>query len=154
ITQVDNNFHARFTSKKKTYEYLFYVGNDNIPVYDKFATHIGYNVNIELMKDACEYFKGEHNFSAFCASNTNVVDKVRTIYNIEIIDINEKLYKLVITGNGFLYNMVRIIMGTLVEVGRGRIPINYVSEIIKNQDRSKAGRTMPSLGLYLKKVEY
>lgn len=153
IEKVEEDFHARYSAKEKTYEYYFYRGSES-PIYDKFATYIGYNVNIDDMKYACNYFLGEHDFSAFCASNTEVKTKVRKILDIKIIDVDECLFKLSITGNGFLYNMVRIIMGTLVSVGLGKILIEDISDIIKSKDRNKSGKTMPSKGLYLKNVMY
>lgn len=151
--KTNEDFHARFNAKRKTYEYYFYVGNI-IPVYDSFASNIGYNIDIERMKGACAYFLGEHDFSGFCASNTAVSDKVRTIYECAISEVSDNLYRLTITGNGFLYNMVRIIMGTLVYVGLGKIQIQQLGQIISSRDRSKTGKTMPSKGLCLKKVEY
>ena len=154
IDKTNDNFHARFDCKKKTYEYYFYISKDNIPVYKNFATKIGYNLDIEKMIKCCKCFEGTHDFSAFCASNTEVVNNVRTIYAIKIIKIDECLYKLTITGNGFLYNMVRIIMGTIVAVGNNKISMDDVPDIIKGKDRSRAGKTMPSVGLYLKNVEY
>lgn len=153
IEKADEDFHARYSAKEKTYEYYFYLGYES-PIYDKVATYIGYNVNIDEMKSACNCFLGEHDFSAFCASNTEVKTKVRKILDIKIIDIDENLFKLSITGNGFLYNMVRIIMGTLVSVGLGKIKKDDIVQIINSKDRSNAGKTMPSKGLYLKKVIY
>lgn len=154
IFETTPDFHARFGAKQKTYEYMFYIGQGEIPIYDKFATHIGYNINIENMKKACKYFVGTYDFSAFCASNTSVVDKTRTIYDMHIDSISEGLYRLSITGNGFLYNMVRIIMGTLLSVGMDKIHLEDVSKVISSRDRSQAGKTMPAKGLYLKKVVY
>ncbi len=153
IDKTDGDFNARKSAKRKTYMYLFYVGG-TIPVYDKFATNIGYNLDIDSMMEACKYIEGTHDFSAFCASNTSVVDKVRTIYDIEISSVDDGLYKMQITGNGFLYNMVRIIMGTLISVGMGKLSPKDVINVIESRDRAKAGKTMPSKGLYLKKVMY
>lgn len=153
ITKVDDSFHARKSAKEKTYMYNFYVGSE-IPVYERIATNLGYNLDIDAMKEACKYIEGTHDFTAFCASNTAVVDKTRTIYKLEIIEVDKNLYKMEVTGNGFLYNMVRIIMGTLVSVGMGKIkPIDIV-DIINSKDRSRAGKTMPAKGLILKKVLY
>jgi tRNA pseudouridine38-40 synthase len=106
------------------------------------------------MKEACTHFLGEHDFTSFCASNTDVKSKVRKILNIDIISVDENLYKLSITGNGFLYNMVRIIMGTLVCVGFNKIDPKDIISIINSKHRDNAGKTMPSKGLYLKKVIY
>lgn len=154
IEECGEEFHARFSAKNKTYEYWFYIGQNSIPVYDRVASNIGYNIDISKIIKACKYIKGEHDFTSFCASNTSVVDKVRTIYDIDIVSIDNNLYKLVITGNGFLYNMVRIIMGTLVDVGMGKISPETVKLIIESKDRSKAGKTAEPKGLYLKKVSY
>lgn len=154
IKKVESEFHARYSAKRKTYEYYFYVGQHQIPVYDKFASRVGYVLDIENMKKACEEIKGEHDFSCFCASNTSIKDKTRTVYEIDIKNVDGCLYKLEITGNGFLYNMVRIIMGTLIDVGVGKININDIKNIINGKDRSKAGKTANSKGLYLKKVDY
>ena len=153
IIQVDESFHARFSAKQKTYEYYFYVGNE-IPIYEEFATNIGYNIDIDSMKMVCKEFQGEHDFTAFCSSNTEVKDKVRIICSINIESVNDNLYKLVITGNGFLYNMVRIIMGTIVNVGMGKINKVDISNIIESKDRNLAGKTMPAKGLVLKNVAY
>ena len=153
ISIADNDFHARYSAKRKTYEYYFYTGSE-IPLYENFATNIGFNIDIEKMKECCKCFLGEHDFSAFCASNTEVKDKTRSIFDINIVDISDNLYKLTITGNGFLYNMVRIIMGTLVDVGLGKINSNDISSIIESLDRSKAGKTISPKGLVLKNVEY
>jgi len=153
IQMVDDQFHARFGAKKKTYEYYFYIGEE-IPVYEEFATNIGFNIDIESMKTACRYFIGEHDFTAFCSSNTEVQDKVRTIYGMEISEVNENLYKLSITGNGFLYNMVRIIMGTIVSVGLGKISLKDLASIIDSKNRTLTGKTMPAKGLVLKNVVY
>ena len=153
IKMVSDDFHARYSATSKTYEYYFYVG-DKTPFYEKFASNIGYNVNIEKMQEACKYFIGEHDFTSFCSSNTSVENKVRTIYNLEIKGVEDNLYKLIIKGNGFLYNMVRIIMGTLVNIGLGKIEPKDVENIILCKDRSKSGKTMPAKGLVLKKVGY
>jgi len=153
LLETDDEFHARYSAKEKTYEYFFYIKNE-IPVYDEFATFIGGNLDIKSMKDACKYFIGEHDFTSFCAANTDVKNKVRNISNIQIVDVNDNLYKLSITGNGFLYNMVRIIMGTLVSVGFHKIVPEDVKDIIEKKDRMFAGKTMPAKGLCLKKVTY
>ena len=153
IESANADFHARYSSKKKTYQYYSYVGMNNA-VYDHIATHIGLNVSIDDMKNACKLFEGEHDFESFCASNTDVKDKVRVVYKCDIESVNDNLYRLEITGNGFLYNMVRIIMGTLVEIGKGKKQAEDVTSIINAKDRSLAGKTMPSKGLVLKNVVY
>lgn len=153
IEKCSEDFHARYSAKCKTYEYYFYYGAE-IPIYEDFATNIGYNVDINRMLDACKFIQGEHDFTSFCAVNTEVQNKVRTIYDIDIKSVNNNLYKLVITGSGFLYNMVRIIMGTLVSVGIKKIEPYQIKEIIDKKDRSLAGKTMPAKGLILKNISY
>lgn len=153
IEQTNQDFHARYSSKRKQYDYLFYIG-DNIPVYDKFAVNFGNNLKIDEMINACQYLIGEHDFTSFCASNTEVKDKVRIIDSADIIKIDDYLYKFSIVGNGFLYNMVRIIMGTLVDIGRGKLQPIQMANIIQSKDRNNAGKTAPAKGLYLKKVTY
>ena len=153
ISLTTEEFHARYTAKRKTYEYYFYIGMPNA-VYDEFAIHIAKELNIEEMMNASKYIEGEHDFSSFCASNTEIKDKTRIVYNCSITCVNDNLYKLSICGNGFLYNMVRIIMGTLVDVGLNKISSEDITGIINAKDRNKAGKTMPSHSLILKNVEY
>lgn len=153
---VPDDFHSRFNAKKKTYCYNFYVSSAEIPMIDSFAFHVGSKLNIENMEKACEYLVGEKDFGAFCASNTDVTSKVRTIYYAKIIKnpIIDGLYTFEVCGNGFLYNMVRIIVGTLLQVGYGVLSIEEFEKIIKLKDRTKAGRTAKSKGLFLKSVQY
>ena len=111
-------------------------------------------LNIQKMQEAVKYFEGEHDFKAFKASGTSSKSSVRTIYKAEVIQKeNEKIY-IELTGSGFLYNMVRIISGTLVDVGLGKIEPEEIKNIIKSQKRENAGKTLPPQGLYLVKVEY
>ena len=106
------------------------------------------------MQEAVKYFEGEHDFKSFKASGTSSKSSVRTIYKADVIQIpNNRIY-IELTGNGFLYNMVRIIAGTLVEVGIGKIEPKKIKEIIKSEKRENAGKTLPPQGLYLIKVEY
>ena len=151
---VAEDWHARYSSKRKTYCYNFYVSDVEIPYYDAHALNVGTKIDIEKMQDACKFLIGEHDFSAFCASNTNVVNKTRTIYEAKIIKLNENSYAFEVSGNGFLYNMVRIIVGTLFQIGMSKLTLLEFKNVIDNKDRSKAGRTAPSKGLYLKSVCY
>ena len=106
------------------------------------------------MKQAIKYFEGEHDFKAFKASGTSSKSSVRTIYKAEIYEQKDNRLWIELTGNGFLYNMVRIIVGTLVDVGLGKIEPNEIPKIIKEGKRANAGKTLPPNGLYLVKVEY
>ena len=105
------------------------------------------------MKEAVKYFEGEHDFKAFKASGTSSKSSVRTIYKAEVYKEGDRIF-IELTGNGFLYNMVRIIAGTLVDVGIGKIKPDEIPEIIKIKKRENAGKTLPPNGLYLLKVMY
>ena len=105
------------------------------------------------MKEPVKYFEGEHDFKAFKASGTSSKSSVRTIYKAEVYKEGDRIF-IELTGNGFLYNMVRIIAGTLVDVGIGKIKPDEISRIIEEKKREKAGKTLPPNGLYLLKVIY
>lgn len=151
--EVEEDFHARFSAHKKTYQYRLKTAKVESP-FDEFITaYIPYTLDLHKMQKAGEYILGTHDFSAFCSSKTTVPDFERTIYNFNITKDGD-LYIFEITGNGFLYNMVRIIVGTMVDVGRGKILPSDVKKIIDQKDRANAGKTMPAKGLALKKVEY
>lgn len=151
--EVEEEFHARYSCKKKTYEYRI----DNSPygsaIFRNLAYHIPQKLDIKAMQEAVKYFVGEHDFKAFKASGTSSKSSVRTIYHAEVIEEGENI-KIRLTGNGFLYNMVRIISGTLVEVGFHKIAPTDIPNIMEQKDRTKAGKTLPAHGLYLMNVEY
>ncbi len=152
--EVDERFHSRLSCKRKTYRYIINNSKEGTAIYRNLETHIPMKLNIEKMREAIQYFEGEHDFKAFKASGTSSKSSVRTIYKAEIIEKEKDKIWIELTGNGFLYNMVRIIVGTLVEVGLGNIQPAEIATIIKEKDRSKAGKTLPPQGLYLVKVEY
>ena len=151
--EVDENFHSRFCCKKKTYRYIINNSEYGTAIYRNLEYHVPQKLNIEEMKKAIKYFEGEHDFKAFKSSGTSSKSSVRTIYKGEIIKDNDRIY-IELTGNGFLYNMVRIISGTILEVGIGKIKSEEIPSIIENKDRQKAGKTLPPYGLYLVNVEY
>ena len=152
--EVDERFHSRLNCKKKTYRYIINNSNEGSAIYRNLETHIPQKLDVEKMKKAIKYFEGEHDFKAFKASGTSSKSSVRTIYKADVIDAgNERIY-IELTGNGFLYNMVRIISGTLVEVGLGKIEPNEIKTIIESKKRENAGKTLPPQGLYLVNVEY
>ncbi len=152
VNKAENSFNARYCAKRKTYRYNFYISNINIPVYDYFALKLPTTVNLEIVKKELSKIVGEHDFSAFCAANTEVKNKTRIIYSAELLKCGD-IYCLEICGNGFLYNMVRIIAGTIFDIARGKLKLD-INEIIKSLDRSKAGKTASSVGLLLYNVEY
>jgi len=152
IMLTKDTFHARYNAKLKTYRYYFYVGKFSNPYYDKFASHVKYQLDFSTMQTSLKSLIGEHNFTSFCSVDTDVKNKVRTIKNVRI-EKDGELYMVEVTGNGFLYNMVRIIIGTLIDIGRGKIKIS-MKDIIDKENRSFAGVTMPAKGLVLYNVEY
>ncbi len=152
--EVDEKFHSRLSCKRKTYRYVINNSKLGTAIYRNLETHIPMKLDIKKMKQAIQYFEGEHDFKAFKASGTSSKSSVRTIYKAEIREQENQKIWIELTGNGFLYNMVRIIAGTLVEVGLGNIKPEEIATIIEEKDRTKAGKTLPPQGLYLVKVEY
>ena len=151
--EVDERFHSRLTCKRKTYRYIINNSIEGSAIYRNLETHIPQKLDINKMEKALKYFEGEHDFKAFKASGTSSKNSVRTIYKTNIYKENNRIY-IELTGNGFLYNMVRIIVGTLVEVGLGKIEPEKIQDIIKSKKRENAGKTLPPNGLYLVNVEY
>lgn len=151
--EVAEDFHSRLSCKRKTYRYIINNSYEGTAIYRNLETHIPNQLNVEYMKKAVKYFEGEHDFKAFKASGTSSKSSVRTIYKAEVFKDNDRVI-IELTGNGFLYNMVRIIAGTLVDVGLGKIDSSYVKTIIEEGKRENAGKTLPPNGLYLVNVEY
>ena len=152
--EVDDRFHSRLTCKNKTYRYIINNSKYGTAIYRNQETHIPTKLNLKKMKEAVKYFEGKHDFKAFRASGTSSKSSVRTIYKAEVKQMpNERIW-IELTGNGFLYNMVRIIAGTLVEVGMEKIEPKEIVNIIESKKRENAGKTLPPQGLYLVNVEY
>ena len=122
-------------------------------IFRNYEYHMSLRLDINAMKDAVKYFEGEHDFKAFKASGTSGKDSIRIIYKAEIMQDDEKIY-IELTGNGFLYNMVRIVAGTLLDVGLGKIEAEDIKDIIEMKDRKRAGKTLPAYGLFLQEVNY
>lgn len=154
VEEVREDFHARYDVEWKTYRYKWTLEDIPLPFERLMLSHIpGKKPDIDRMREAAEALIGEHDFRSFSAANTSIQDFVRTIYDVRIERYGQQLH-LVITGNGFLYNMVRIIAGTLWEVGVGKHRPDEMAAIIAAKDRNQAGRTAPPQGLYLEKVGY
>ncbi|MFA5523658.1 MAG: tRNA pseudouridine(38-40) synthase TruA [Tissierellales bacterium] len=151
--EVDKSFHSRYSAKGKEYKYLFYNRKVQSPLLRNYAYHIPQELVFRLMQNAVDDLIGTHDFVAFMASGSSVKDTIRTIYEVSLTK-DQEIVELKIKGNGFLYNMVRIIAGTLVDIGIGKIDSNDIPEIISSKDRKKAAHTAPSHGLYLEKVLY
>ena len=151
--EVEENFHSRYNCKQKTYRYIINNSSYGSAVYRNLEYHMPIKLNIEKMKKAIKYFEGEHDFKAFKSSGTSSKSSVRIIYKAKLKQLEGRII-IELTGNGFLYNMVRIIAGTVVDVGLDKIDPDSIPTIIENGDRTKAGKTLPPQGLYLVKVEY
>lgn len=151
--EVEENFHARYSCKRKTYQYIINNSQYGSAIYRNLEYSVSQKLDVEAMQKAIQYFEGEHDFKAFKASGTSSKSSVRTIYQTELLTDGDRII-IRLTGNGFLYNMVRIIAGTIVEVGLGKINTEEIPEIIKSKDRQKAGKTLPPQGLYLVEVKY
>lgn len=152
IEKVDNRFHSRLNAKSKTY--LYRINVTGIPnVFEKnFVFNTKTNINVEKMREASKSFIGEYDFFPFCSNKKSKKSTIRKIYSIDIIEENKEI-KIYIKGNGFLYNMVRIIVGTLFEIGQGKRE-NNIKEIFESKKRTNAGITMPACGLCLIDVQY
>ncbi len=150
---TDLDFHSRYCAKKKRYTY--YIQNSQFPDVFKvnYAWHFPYPLDIDAMQKAAKAFLGEHDFIGFAASGFTVKTTVRTIYDISV-EKNGDLIKISVLGNGFLYNMVRIMAGTLAFVGCGKIKADEMEDIINSCDRKRAGITAPPEGLFLTEVFY
>ena len=151
--KTDDDFNARFSAKKKTYEYRMYVSGFSRPLKDRYAVWINFPLNEDAMNAAAKYFIGEHDFRCFLAANSSVETTIRTVYRAEVRTEGDEIV-FSVTGNGFLYNMVRIMAGTLVAVGGGKMRAEEIPNVLSGKDRSRAGKTMPAKGLVLKSVEY
>ena len=152
--EVEEKFHSRLSCKQKTYRYIINNSIFSSAIYRNFETHIPQKLDISKMQDAIKFFEGEHNFKAFKASGTSSKSSVRKIFKAEVIKAENNRIKIELTGNGFLYNMVRIIAGTLVDVGLGKIDVGDIPSIIQEGKRERAGKTLPPNGLFLVEVRY
>lgn len=153
IKKASDRFHARLNATGKHYSYRI----DNGRVADlftrKYTTRVEKKLDIKAMRNAASYLIGEHDFTSFCTNSGKKKSKVRIIYSIDITAVNGKV-SIDLHGNGFLYNMVRIISGTLIEVGLGKRKPEEVKDILEAKDRSRAGITAPPTGLFLVGVDY
>ena len=151
--EVPLEWHPRFCNSTKIYEDKILNRKFDMPT-QRLYTHFVYMpLNVEKMKEAAKYIVGEHDFASFCSSGSQVESTVRTVYRLEV-DKNDDVISIIISGNGFLYNMVRIIVGTLIKVGLGVYPPEYVKEIIEAKDRNAAGPKAPACGLMLVNIDY
>lgn len=156
--EVKAEFHPRHCNTRKVYEYRFITADFAIPQLRNQAWHIAAKLDVKAMNEAAQVLVGEHDFKSFCCVKTQAESTVRTVRSIEFYEQKDNdSYSTItmrITGDGFLYNMVRIIAGTLVNVGRGRLTAKGVCDMLERQDRCAAGQTAPPQGLTLMKVLY
>lgn len=151
--EVDEKFHSRYNCKKKTYVYTINNSEQGTAIYRYLQYHYPIHLDENKMREAAKYLIGEHDFKSFKASGTSSKSSVRTIYEADVTREGD-LIKIKLTGNGFLYNMVRIIAGTLIEIGEGKLEPSSMKEIIEAKDRAKAGKTVSAYGLCLMDVKY
>ena len=151
--EVDERFHSRYNAKHKTYRYIINNSKTGTAIYRNLEYCYPFELDATKMKQAAKYFEGEHDFKAFKSSGTSGKNSVRTIYKAQVNKEGERII-IELTGNGFLYNMVRIIAGTLLDVGIGKIKPEEIPEIIESKNRQRAGKTLPAHGLYLVEVLY
>ncbi len=151
--EVPLDFHSRYHCHKKTYSYIIDNSDQGTAIYRNITYHVSQPLDVEKMQKAVTYLVGEHDFASFKSSGTSSKSSVRTIYQAQVLKEQERVL-IMLTGNGFLYNMVRIIAGTLVQVGLGEISPEEVKNILEAKDRQKAGKTLPPQGLFLMNVDY
>lgn len=152
--EVSSDWHPRYQNEViKTYEYHICNAPVPNPLKRRYSTHVSFPMDVEKMREGARYLVGEHDFVSFCNIRTNVEDTVRTVTDLTITQRGEDI-TIRITGNGFLYNMVRIIAGTLIRVGRGFYTPERVKEILEEKERTAAGGTAPPNGLVLVEVKY
>ena len=155
--EVASDFHPRRCETKKTYVYRIYEAVFPNPIVRRYSLFTYTKLDTEAMKQAAGYFLGEHDFKSFCSTNAQVLSTVRTLYDVNLTEYPlaaGRMIELRFTGNGFLYNMVRIIVGTLLEVGSGKLAAERIPDILAAKDRDAAGPTAPACGLMLEKYEF
>lgn len=155
VEAVDEDFHARYRPHSKTYEFLVDLGRPKNPMMRHYATHYPYPLDLSLIEQAIQKLEGTHDFTGFTASGTSVEDKVRTITEARMsFDSGRRFLIFTFSGNGFLYKQIRNMVGTLLKIGNGRMPVEQIDRILAEKDRHLAGPTAAPNGLYLKEIHY
>lgn len=150
---VDDAFHARYSVSSKEYVYKLYNGKIRDPFLNNYAFHYRYPIDAEYLNSQAQAFVGTYDFSGFCSANSDVEDTVRTVKAFSVTRDGDMIY-FKVEADGFLYNMVRIMVGTLLFVSEGKIKDGELQDIILSKDRRRAGKTAMPQGLYLNKVNY
>lgn len=151
--ECDGDFHPRYSCKSKEYVYKLYNGKIRNPFLKDYAYHYRYEIDVDYLCREAQAFVGTYDYSGFCSAKSDVEDTVRTVKKFEVCRDGDMVY-FTVEADGFLYNMVRIMVGTLLFVSEGKIKEGELSRIIKSKDRKKAGKTAPPQGLYLNKINY
>ena len=151
--EVSSDFHPRYSCKSKEYVYKIYNGSIRNPFLQKYAFHYRYALDAELMDREAQAFLGKHDFSGFCSARSDIEDTVRCVKNVNVKREGDMVL-FTVEADGFLYNMVRIMVGTLLFVNEGKIKPGELKDVIESKDRSRAGKTAPPQGLYLNRVNY
>ncbi|QIL45925.1 tRNA pseudouridine(38-40) synthase TruA [Vagococcus coleopterorum] len=154
VEMVDDEFHARYLAKGKTYHFYVDTKRPRSPFTRYYAAFFPYDLDIKKMQEAAKLLLGTHDFSGFCATGTEIEDKVRTVYQADVEEIEPGRLRFSFSGNGFLYKMVRIMVGTLLKIGNDRMEVENISKILETKDRNLAGPTAHPEGLYLMEVRY
>lgn len=154
VEEVPLDFHSRYSAKSKVYTYNILNSPVPSPFLSRYAYFFPRILNLAGMLEGAAYLLGKHDFSSFRSAGSSVRSSIRHVYRLEIRQGQEGLIELEIEANGFLYNMVRIIVGTLIQVGTGKITPQDIQRILEEKDRKMAGQTAPAKGLFLKEVKY
>jgi tRNA pseudouridine38-40 synthase len=153
VERVPSDFHARFSARSKTYEYRIVNGSFLSPFERRYAWHLPHALNVAAMQEAASALAGVHDFAAFQGAGSSVKTTERDVTSLAV-EFDDPHLSIVVSADGFLRHMVRILVGTLVEVGAGRARPPWVSQVLASRDRAKAGPTAPALGLFLVSVDY
>lgn len=151
---VSDDFNSCFCAVRKTYNYFVHNSRIGDPFLSRYSLQIPQKLNTKNMQDAAKAFIGEHDFKAFCAAGSTAKTTNRTIYDFSVTEKENNLIVFSVTGNGFLYNMVRIMVGTLIEVGNGKFAPEDISLILSSRNRTMAGYTVAPQGLFLSEIIY
>ncbi len=151
--EADEDFHCRFSAKGKRYIYRIFNAQYSSALMGRFTCFVPEKLDLQKMRDASQHIKGTHDFASFCAAGGSAKTTVRTITRLDVVK-NGNIIEIIVEGNGFLYNMVRIIAGTLIEVGKGKRTIQSVFDAVEGKDRTSAGATADARGLTMDEVFY
>ncbi|GCF94324.1 tRNA pseudouridine synthase A [Enterococcus florum] len=152
---VPDTFHARYDVQEKTYHFHVQIQKPRSPFRRHYASYYPYPLDLDKIREALPDLLGTHDFTSFCATGGSIEDKVRTIYQAEmVVSPDGKELTFIFRGNGFLYKMIRILVGTLLKIGNGRMPADSIPAVLAQKDRNAAGPTAHPEGLYLAEVRY